>query len=480
MLGPGSPKGAEHGAARRMMEPMAGQGQLVTQAGRPRDSRARGRRRAAVSALAFAAAAVLLFLAYLGESRTLPVNSDGSGNALEAWDMLHGNLLLHGWLLTDVSFYTTELPQYMLVELVRGLGPDVIHVAAAMTYTLLVLLAALLARGRSAGREAAARMVLAAGIMLAPALGVGASVLLSSPDHTGTMVPLLVMWLVLDRGGRRWYVPAAAGLILTLAAVADTATLLEGTIPVIAVCLLRLLRDRRSGRPRRFELILAGSAAASAGLAWLALRLIRGGGGFAVHPITASLHVSTALGAHAVNTAKGLLVLFGSDFFGDFSEPNAGFYGHHPDPSIVTAALHLAGVVLAAWALCIAVRRCYREPEFVLAALPVAVLVVIAAYVSSGFSGNAVNAREVAGVLPMTAVLGGRLLPARLGAWLRAGRQAGGPARRPGLRRAAAAALVPVLAAAGPATPPASATAPPSHRSRRSTSRSRPGSPGIT
>ena len=39
-----------------------------------------------------------------------------------------------GWWVTDVSFYTTELPQYALIELARGLTADVIHVAGAMTY----------------------------------------------------------------------------------------------------------------------------------------------------------------------------------------------------------------------------------------------------------------------------------------------------------------------------------------------------------
>ena len=60
-----------------------------------------------------------------------------------------------------------------------------------MTYTLLVLLAALLARGRARGRAGLARALLAGGIMLAPQLG-ATSVLLLSPDHTGTAVPLLV------------------------------------------------------------------------------------------------------------------------------------------------------------------------------------------------------------------------------------------------------------------------------------------------
>jgi hypothetical protein len=73
------------------------------------------------------------------------VNSDGAVQALRAWDMVHGNLLLSGWKTSDVSFYTTELPQYMLVELARGLNQNAVHVAAAMTYTLVVLFAALVA-----------------------------------------------------------------------------------------------------------------------------------------------------------------------------------------------------------------------------------------------------------------------------------------------------------------------------------------------
>jgi hypothetical protein len=33
--------------------------------------------------------------------------------------------------LTDVSFYTTELPEYAVVELARGLHPEVVHLSAA-------------------------------------------------------------------------------------------------------------------------------------------------------------------------------------------------------------------------------------------------------------------------------------------------------------------------------------------------------------
>jgi len=72
----------------------------------------------------------------------MPTMSDGASQELQAWAMLHGNVLLRGWSLSDVSFYTTELPEYMLVEILRGLTPGVVQIAAALTYTALVLLAA--------------------------------------------------------------------------------------------------------------------------------------------------------------------------------------------------------------------------------------------------------------------------------------------------------------------------------------------------
>src|SRR6185503_5491187 len=110
-----------------------------------------------------AVVAVLLFIAYLRMSRTYPATSDGADQALQAWDMLHGNWLLRGWTMGDVTYYPTEIPEYALVELVRGLGADVVHIAGAITYTLLVLAAGLLARGRATGREGLVRLLIAAG-----------------------------------------------------------------------------------------------------------------------------------------------------------------------------------------------------------------------------------------------------------------------------------------------------------------------------
>ena len=146
--------------------------------------------------------------------------------------MMHGNWLLTGWQLTDVSFYTTELPEYILVELLRGLGPADVHVSAAITYTLLVLLAGLLAKGSKTGREGLVRVLIASGIMIAPQVGPGAFLLLLSPDHTGTGVPLLLVFLVLDRAPRRPWVPPLVGLMLVWVEVGDEVAITIAAAPI--------------------------------------------------------------------------------------------------------------------------------------------------------------------------------------------------------------------------------------------------------
>src|SRR6202035_3717085 len=135
-----------------------------------------------------AAAGIGLYLCYLAVSRTQAVGSDGASIAVQAWAMLHGNPLLRGWAVTDVSFYTTELPEYMIVEAVRGLNADVLHASAAITYALVVLTGGLLGRGQAKGREGAVRLLISAGIVVAPQVTAGVFILIFQPDHTGTAV----------------------------------------------------------------------------------------------------------------------------------------------------------------------------------------------------------------------------------------------------------------------------------------------------
>ncbi|HEY2265960.1 MAG TPA: hypothetical protein VGI96_25290 [Streptosporangiaceae bacterium] len=363
--------------------------------------------------LLIAAAAVLavalLFLAYLRVSRTYPENSDESNDLLMAWDMLHGNVLLHGWYLSDVSFITTELPQYTLLVALFGLHTDTAHIAAAMTYTLVVILAVLLARGsgRQVPRdEGRARMLLTAALVFAPQLGVAVFVLLLSLGHIGTAVPLLLTWLVLDRCPPRWYTVAAVGLLLTWVLIADPLALLAGVAPLVAVCALRAAREaRRQGggigavlRANWYELALAVAAIAAQGLASLAGRVLQA----YLHPVPYQLAPLGTWPKHAYVTAKGLLALFGA-------KPQG------PPAALAFSLLHLAGVALVAWALWRVARHFWSWPDMISQILLLAMVVNVAAYVPSTLANATdLNAREFAIVLPYGAVLAGRTLAAGL------------------------------------------------------------------
>jgi hypothetical protein len=387
--------------------------------GPPRSRRARrpgragrklaGPARLAAAACAWLAAGAFLFGCYLRLSRTVPVDSDGAANALQAWDMLHGNLLLRGWRLSDVSFYPTELPQYMLIELARGLRPDVVHVAGASTFTLLVLLAAMLAKGGRPGREGAVRMGIAAGIMLAPQLGSGVYVLMLDPDHTGTSIPVLLVWLLLDRAPRRWYVPLAVTGLLTWALVADSMAAIIGVLPLLAVCGTRCYRRIVTARLPPgdwwFELSVAAGALISAAAAKAALALIAGRGGFRVWPVSSQLTSFSELPGHLLLAAHGLLLLFGADFF-----------GRHLGLLAVLAMLHWAGLALAAAAVCIAARRFAGGSDLVTQVLVAAVVIDLAAYVCGTRAVDLHSTREIVAVLPFSAVLAARLLARRLDA----------------------------------------------------------------
>src|SRR6266700_723204 len=320
------------------------------------------------------AAGIGLYLCYLHVSRTARVGSDGASNALQAWDMLHGNRLLRGWTVTDVSFYTTELPEYMLVEMVRGLNADVLHVSAAISYTLVVLTGAMLARGRATGREGIVRMLIAAGIMIAPQLGPGVYILVFQPDHIGTQAPLLLTWLVLDRFPRQWYVPILVGTMLAWVEVADRLVLLIGVAPLAAVSAIRAyqaLVQRREGlRAAWFDLSLLLAAGASAEIASMVVKRIGEQGGYSVLPVATSLAPLSDMSAHfwlAVGSVSGL---YGADLFGNSS----------PGLTAGIAFLHLIGLALAVWGVWLVIRRFFSCEDRIAQVLVLGILIIVDAY----------------------------------------------------------------------------------------------------
>jgi hypothetical protein len=354
--------------------------------------------------LAVGGACAGLCYCYLRLAATFPPGSDGASNALEAWDLLHGNWLLRGWTLTDVSFYTTELPEYAAAELARGLTPAVLQVVPALTYTLLTVLAGLLARGRARGAAGWTRALIAAGIMVAPQPGNGVHVLLAQPDHVGTQVLTLGAFLLLDRAPRRWYTAAALWALLTVAVVADKIAIVDAVVPLAFAAPLHAVWTRRPSA-HGFELSLAAAAGASAGAALLLLALIGRLGGFTLLPVQTGLTTPGGVPGHLSLAWHGLLSLFGADV-------NAA----PPGAAVVLACLHAPGIALAVAAFVVAAWHVPNSRDLVSDVLAVGIVVNFGGFVASVIPATPFDTREMAALLPFGAVLAGRVFGARLAA----------------------------------------------------------------
>src|ERR1035437_4804513 len=340
---------------------------------------------------AYLVVGVGLFTVYLRLSETYSLNSD-SANIL----------LLHGWYMSDVSFDPTELPQYALLESFLGPHMQTAHVAAAMTYTLTFLLAVVLARSGSSGRAAWIRTLIAAGIMLAPQFGLGVFALDLSVGHIGTSVPLLLIWLLLDKMAPKWYVPVLTAVLLTWALVADPIVYVVGIGPLGAVAAARVIRGFAVGRGHTtgriaaqwYDLSLGAAALAAAGLAWVVNNLLSALGGYTVNRLPFFLVPWHNLHNNAQAGWK-VLEIFGANY--------AGLSGVW----LALALLHMASMLVVLAALARTVRRFFNV-SLVDQVLAVAIVLNVVLYLLSNAADEA--AHEVAIIVPFGAALAARVL----------------------------------------------------------------------
>jgi hypothetical protein len=216
--------------------------------GRPPEQSRPPRRwlRRGLAALGWTAGTAVAFTLFLRISLEKLMTSDGANNALQAWDMLHGHLLLHGWILGDVTFYTFELPLIAILEFFLGLHPDTMHVAEALVYTIVAGWAVAVAVTDSRGFSRVVRACVVVAVLAAPTLvRSDLWIPLGIPDHTGTAVFLLAPFLLIDRAtGRRWTAPLLC-VILCAGQISDVTVRYVAVPAIAAVCLYRMLAQRR-------------------------------------------------------------------------------------------------------------------------------------------------------------------------------------------------------------------------------------------
>jgi hypothetical protein len=347
--------------------------------------------------------AAVLFQVYERLSATAPITADSANAVLQGQSMAHGNLLLHGWTLSGASFLATDLPFYAVVEWFRGLSPATAHDVGAVVYTLLVLVAALLARGRAGGTAAAGRMLVAVVLLLAPAPGVAVQLLLLGPFHAGTTLVLLLGLLALDAAGDRPAGAVAFGLLLSLAVLSDALALYVGVVPVVLVCLIRLASRRERPGP---DLVVLAAAILAIPMAWLLGWALAQLGGFATVPLQGSFAEIDDMPKNVALTVQGALLLFGANFFG---QPLAA-------ASTLPILVHLAGLTFVVLTYRWALQGWRRgdETDRVSQVLVLAMAVDVAAYLFSNQAIDLMTSRYLIPFMAFGAVLAGRVGADRL------------------------------------------------------------------
>jgi hypothetical protein len=393
------------------------------------------------AAAAWIVGSLALFAVLLRISLSWPMDSDGANNALQAWDMLHGHLLLPGWIIGDASIYTFELPLYAIIELFFGLTGVIFHIGAALTYLIVVAFSVALACTNSHGPSVAARCGVVVGVLAAPIVTQqGVSILLAAPDHIGTSVFLLGSFLLIERAPARRFTPPLLAVILCAGQLGDATVLVVAVPAVVLVSAYRILAARKI---RTGDTAIAVAAVASVPLASLTRAVMLHFGGYSQVPTRAAVSPIAQWPEHLVLTLRAIRTLFGA--FGATVVPA------HAPLSGVAALFGLACLLAAAFGFAKVVRtwRSARRGEQLLC---VAIVVNLAAYVASTLPST-FSSREIASVLPCGAVLAARAcVPSRI---------VGARRARAGLAAAALVALLPLAAAATlpPVTPPAAALA---------------------
>jgi hypothetical protein len=416
------PIGADPAGTQRVADESA-------QFGHPDGSRAATSRRL-WAALAWIAGCIALFAFFLRISLSSPPNSDGANNALQAWDILHGHVLLHGWLIGDATYYTFELPVIAFSELLFGLRDLADSVASALAYGIVTVCAVALAMTNSRGPARLARCGVAIAMLAMPLLVLAnVRIMLGAPDHMGTSAFLLVSFLLIARASGKRYTAPLLCVILCAGQLGDD-TVRYIAVPVIAlVCAYRVLAARKI---RVADTVIALAAIASVPLESLVRTVMRHFGAYVMVapsirlvPFSQWPHNAT-LTLHAVRQLFGAVVTPGDPL---------GIAGTVFGSICMFAALAGLVRVIVTW------RSASRAEQF----LCVAIVVNVAAYQITTMP-RIFSAYEMSAVLPCGAVLAAwTVVPAGIAGLRRA---------RIAAAAAGAAALLPLAAAASvaPAT----------------------------
>jgi hypothetical protein len=234
-------------------------------------------------------------------------------------------------------------------------------------------------------------------LLVAPLLTLPVRFLLEEPDHIGTSVFILGSFLLVDRAPARRFTAPLVCLVLCLGQFGDLTVRYVAVPAIVLVCGYRALAARRLRSP---DAALAAAAVASVPLAALLATVITHLGGFAGHAPKASFAPLGQWMHQVAITWSNLRLLYGAVHPRGAKLGVAGF--DFRTACMIVAIAGFAWAVSRWW-------RVSRAEQLLCVAIVCNVGIdLLSVLATSG------NAREISVVLPCSAVLAARLVPARI------------------------------------------------------------------
>jgi hypothetical protein len=350
-------------------------------------------------ALAWVAGAAAVFTLFLRIKLSEPPSSDAANNALQAWDLLHGHLLLHGWIIGDATYYTFELPLMALVELFLGLHTIAVHVTVVLTYLIVIALAAAIAVTDSKGYARAVRAwVLTAVLVAAVLVASDMWIVLGFPDHTGTTIFLLLPCLLIDLAPARRFTAPLVCVILAAGQIGDVTVRYVAVPAIIVLCAYRIVAERSIKTGDAANLV---AALVSLPLATVVRAVMRHFHAYLMVSPKTSLAPFSQWPHNAYYTWHSIRMLFGT-----VAEPGDGSAGKTAIFGFACLIFTTAGVLVSLWRW----RRLRRAEQLLLITIVINLVVYTVSTLPSPESPH-----DIVAVLPASAILAVRaLVPDRI------------------------------------------------------------------
>jgi len=272
-----------------------------------------------VAGICFALVFAYMYLCFCIFRKELPIDSDTANMVLEANDIFHGNIFLSDWVLTGISFLTTDLLFFVIGVMRYGIHIKAFYVAITLMFVAFSFSSLLLFKWRDLKYSVINVLIW---------LGVGALPVGISPNalkvHTAIWIYVFAACFFIDRmykeekladQPKRYLYVILVAVCFALGTIGDATILVGLVLPVFIVCFYLWLTDRSKSK---FIIKLAVSLIIGtlSGLLIDKLYFIIGGADKHSYLFGTSFKNFNDIPDSFLLYIKGLLGLFDADFTG--------------------------------------------------------------------------------------------------------------------------------------------------------------------